>query len=261
MNSKNPDKVFGKIKTDINKLARNNTIPDYFIAVCGSTPQPNTRDAIATYALSKGISHANTWTGSEFWEEIVKHKALYTRLMAGEPYPEIAAHIRRFGRTSLIPSGCRVLVVSDKDVSHANYLAKALKDENGFDLDHVDTLMLWPDYSFVKLEQKLSSQHYHVVIITFYDTPPSDHSSHLSPYPHPLFDDVVRNLKIQRHSLWICAPDMVSSATEISAEHKGAFDHFVIQPNNDRNNSAPNPQNMIMDHVYQYVKRVSFTPI
>jgi hypothetical protein len=58
------------VTDDIDKLVKENIIPDNFIVVCGGRVSANMRTAIHSYAAQYGIKNVDVWSGAELEEKL-----------------------------------------------------------------------------------------------------------------------------------------------------------------------------------------------
>jgi len=94
--------VTKKVTDDIDKLVKEQTIPDYFVVVCGGRVSVGNRKIIKSYALQLGIVNVEIWSGVEF-EEKVRNQAPETlkRFVNGEDFPELTAQTDKAVLTTL----------------------------------------------------------------------------------------------------------------------------------------------------------------
>jgi hypothetical protein len=82
---------FKKVKDDIDKLVKNNLIPDCLILVCNRITD-NMRTLFKSYAGQFGIKETEVWSGAEFEEKLRKDTPeIFKRFVEGQPFPEVPA--------------------------------------------------------------------------------------------------------------------------------------------------------------------------
>ncbi len=79
-----------KANKDIDKLVKNNAIPDYLIVVCGGKVSAGVNKSIKTYAQNKGINNVEIWSGADIEESIrLQAPDLLKRFFEGNSFPEM----------------------------------------------------------------------------------------------------------------------------------------------------------------------------
>ena len=82
---------FKKVKDDIDKLVKNNLIPDCLILVCNRITD-NMRTLFKSYAGQFGIKETEVWRGFEFEEKLRKDAPeIFKRFVEGDAFPKVPA--------------------------------------------------------------------------------------------------------------------------------------------------------------------------
>lgn len=88
---------FDKARTDVDKLVKNNTLPDRFTLICGGTVAARTVKKINDYAISQGIKQSSVWNGAEFEERLRRDTpSLLQRFVFGEQFPDTTQDLTNF---------------------------------------------------------------------------------------------------------------------------------------------------------------------
>jgi hypothetical protein len=94
--------TFAKAKSDSDKVLKApNGAPKRFRIVASSNVSADMRDRIKAHLASKGVTHCDVWSGSEF-EERLRHgaEALLKRFVEGEVFPDAAADLKTYAQTA-----------------------------------------------------------------------------------------------------------------------------------------------------------------
>lgn len=115
--------VLNKAIGDIDKLAKNNFLPTYFILVCGGRVTAKTRTKIYDYARISGIKSADIWDGPKLEEKLRSHAPdLIKRFFWSENFPEI--HNNQSSNSSKVLDQ-----ISRQNIEVLNLLKRIIPDE------------------------------------------------------------------------------------------------------------------------------------
>ncbi|MBS1592853.1 MAG: hypothetical protein JST90_00920 [Bacteroidetes bacterium] len=86
--------VYKKASDDIDKLIAGGTIPKHFTIICGGRVSGDMRQSITTYAVAKGITSCEVWSGVEFEEKLRRDTPeLIKRFIKGEAFPDTPSEL------------------------------------------------------------------------------------------------------------------------------------------------------------------------